>query len=83
LGRLDLAQSTRSLAPLSRCRARPARGTVRDSCPMGGFEPEAVTEALHIDRARYEVALLVALGYRAQPQPARHRLSLNELVEYR
>lgn len=54
-----------------------------DSCPMGGFEPEAVADVLKIDRARYEVALLVALGHRAQPQPARHRLSLDELVDYR
>lgn len=54
-----------------------------DSCPMGGFEPEAVADVLKIDRAKCEVALLVALGYRAAPQPARHRLRLEELVEYR
>jgi nitroreductase len=54
-----------------------------DSCPMGGFEPEAVAEVLHIDRAKVEVALLLALGYRAQPQPAKHRLPLEELVQYR
>lgn len=54
-----------------------------DSCPMGGFEPEAVAEVLGIDRARFEVALLLALGYRAQPQPPRHRLKLSELVQYR
>jgi nitroreductase len=54
-----------------------------DSCPMGGFEPEAVAEVLKIDRARFEVALLVAVGYRAQDQPARHRLPLDRLVEYR
>jgi hypothetical protein len=27
--------------------------------------------------------LLLAVGYRAQPQPARHRLPLSALVEYR
>jgi nitroreductase len=54
-----------------------------DSCPMGGFEPEAVAEVLAIDRSRFEVALLVALGYRAQAQPPRHRLPPAELVEYR
>lgn len=54
-----------------------------DSCPMGGFEPEAVAEVLTIDRARFEVALLVALGYRAEAQPKRHRLPLGQLVEYR
>jgi nitroreductase len=54
-----------------------------DSCPMGGFEPEAIVEALKIDRARFEVALLVALGYRAQPQPTKHRLPLDQVMEYR
>ncbi len=53
-----------------------------DSCPMGGFEPEAVAKVLQIDRGKVEVALLLALGYRAQPQPPKHRLSLAELVQY-
>ena len=54
-----------------------------DSCPMGGFEAEAVAEVLHVDRSRFEVALLLALGYRAQPQPAKHRLPIEELVTFR
>ncbi|HUH83962.1 MAG TPA: NAD(P)H-dependent oxidoreductase [Stellaceae bacterium] len=54
-----------------------------DSCPMGGFEPEAVAETLHIDRSKVEVALLLALGYRAQPQPPKQRLPLAEIVQYR
>jgi nitroreductase len=54
-----------------------------DSCPMGGFEPEAVAETLQIDRSKVEVALLLALGYRAQPQPPKHRLPLAQVVEYR
>ena len=54
-----------------------------DSCPMGGFEAEAVAEVLHVDRSRFEVALLLALGYRAQPQPAKHRLPMEELVTFR
>jgi nitroreductase len=54
-----------------------------DSCPMGGFEPEAVAEVLRIDRKRFEIAVMLAIGYRAQPQPAKQRLPLAELVEYR
>ena len=54
-----------------------------DTCPMGGFEPEAVAAVLGIDRVRYEVALLLAVGHRAQPQPGKHRLPLAEIVEYR
>jgi nitroreductase len=36
-----------------------------DNCPMGGFEPEAVADVLQIDRGKFDVALLLALGYRA------------------
>jgi nitroreductase len=54
-----------------------------DSCPMGGFEPEAVAEVLAIDRKRFEIAVMLAMGYRAQPQPSKQRLPLAELVEYR
>lgn len=58
-----------------------------DSCRIGGFDPESVAKLLKIDCTRFEVAVLVALGYRAQPhaqvQPPRHRLTLDQLVEYR
>jgi len=54
-----------------------------DTCPMGGFEPEAVADTLGIDRQKYAVALIVAAGYRGQVQPPKQRLSLSELVTYR
>ncbi len=54
-----------------------------DTCPIGGFEPEAVAEILGIDREKYAVALIVAVGYRGQTQPPKHRLPLSELVTYR
>ena len=54
-----------------------------DSCPMGGFNPEAVAEVLQIDRSNVEVALLLALGYRTGLQPPRHRLPMAALVQYR
>jgi nitroreductase len=53
-----------------------------DSCPMGGFTPEAVADVLRIDRNQVEIALLLALGYRARPQPPHHRLTMAELVQY-
>ncbi|HEV2551604.1 MAG TPA: NAD(P)H-dependent oxidoreductase [Stellaceae bacterium] len=52
-----------------------------DSCPMGGFSPEAVAEVLKINRGEVEIALLLALGYRAGTQPGRHRLPMTELVQ--
>ena len=54
-----------------------------DSCPIGAFEPTAVQQLLELDAERYAVALLLPLGYRAKPQPPKHRLALAELVEYR
>lgn len=54
-----------------------------DTCPIGGFEPEAVADILGIDRAKYSIALIVAAGYRAQPQPSKQRLPLADLVTYR
>jgi nitroreductase len=54
-----------------------------DSCPMGGFEPEAVAHVLQIDRSKVEVALLLALGYRTQPPPPKQRLPLSELMHRR
>lgn len=54
-----------------------------DSCPIGGFNAAAVRQVLALDATRHEVALLLPLGYRAKPQPPKHRLTLAELVEYR
>ena len=54
-----------------------------DTCPMGGFEPAAVADILGIDRGKYAIALIVAAGYRAQPQPTKQRLPLNDIVTYR
>ena len=55
-----------------------------DTCPMGGFDPEPVAEVLAVDRSRVEIALLLAVGYRAQQAaPKKQRLPLADLVEYR
>ena len=54
-----------------------------DSCPIGAFEPDQVRNVLQIDDAQYEVALVLPLGYRDHPQPAKHRLPFSDLVEFR
>ena len=54
-----------------------------DSCPIGGFDRASVHRVLGIDETKHEVALILCLGYRAQPQPLKRRLPLAELVEYR
>jgi nitroreductase len=54
-----------------------------DTCPMEGFEKDRVEAILEIDTSRFEVAVLVALGYRAEEQTTRLRHSMGQLVEFR
>ncbi|MBW2593671.1 MAG: NAD(P)H-dependent oxidoreductase, partial [Deltaproteobacteria bacterium] len=54
-----------------------------DSCPIEGFEKEAVEKVLKIDSNQYEVAVIVALGFRSGEQSVRRRHSFQDLVEYR
>ena len=54
-----------------------------DSCPIGGFSASAVLDTLGITSRAEVVALVIALGYRDHEPPARQRLPLSELVEYR
>ncbi|MBC2705726.1 MAG: NAD(P)H-dependent oxidoreductase [Desulfobacula sp.] len=53
-----------------------------DSCPIEGFEKELVEKALNIDTNQYEVAVVVALGYRTKEQPERRRHPMESVVEY-
>lgn len=53
-----------------------------DSCPMEGFDRNAVEKIMGIDTDTYGVVLLVPFGYRVYEQPALHRSELTELVTY-
>jgi nitroreductase len=53
-----------------------------DSCPMEGFEKDMVEEFLGIDTIKYEVSVIVALGYRANAQSKRIRHVKKNIVEY-
>ena len=53
-----------------------------DSCPIEGFEKAKVEAALALEPAR-SVALLVAFGYRLNPQPEHWRLDRDTIVERR
>jgi nitroreductase len=50
---------------------------------MEGFEKDRVERILEIDTQKFEVAVLVALGYRLDKQPLRRRHSKEKLVEIR
>jgi len=54
-----------------------------DSCPMEGFEKDRVESILEIDTREFEVAVLVALGFRKEDQTPRRRHGLGEMVEFR
>ena len=54
-----------------------------DSCPIEGFEKKGVEEVLAINTEQFEVAVIVALGYRLGEQTPRLRFSFDEVVEYR
>lgn len=54
-----------------------------DSCPIEGFDYAKVDALLGIDTAVYQSALVIPFGYRANEQRGKHRLSLNEVVEFK
>lgn len=53
-----------------------------DSCPMEGFDRDAVEKIMGIDTEVYGVPLLIPFGYRVNEQPPLHRSELSELVTY-
>ncbi len=53
-----------------------------DSCPIEGFDVDAVEEYFGIDRSKERIAVIVTFGYRKNPQPPKKRLPLSELVTY-
>ncbi|MDY0265756.1 MAG: nitroreductase family protein, partial [Sulfurospirillum cavolei] len=52
-----------------------------DSCPIEGFEKENLEKALELDTSKYQVAIVLPLGYRINPQPAHLRVPYDEIVE--
>ncbi|MBF0516865.1 MAG: NAD(P)H-dependent oxidoreductase [Nitrospirae bacterium] len=54
-----------------------------DSCPIGGMSVPKVMEALDLDGLKYVVSLILPFGYRLNPQPQKHRLAFDEVVEFR
>lgn len=47
---------------------------------MGGFNPDAVAEVLNVDTSKYQVALMVALGYSTDTEPKKRVLRPYETV---
>jgi len=53
-----------------------------DSCPIEGFEKEPIEELLGIDTDKFQLSVILPLGYRVNPQPKRIRLDFDEVVEF-
>jgi nitroreductase len=53
-----------------------------DSCPIEGFEKHKAEKILKIDTKKYEIAVLVALGYRLKEQTKRHRHPMETKIEF-
>jgi nitroreductase len=57
-----------------------------DSCPIEGFEQanaEAILEqAGHLEGGRFGLAVMVAFGYRINPQPAKTRQAMADVVRW-
>lgn len=54
-----------------------------DSCPIEGFEKSKVEALLELNLSEYQLAAMMPLGYRVDPQQPRCRLAFDEVVEYR
>jgi nitroreductase len=54
-----------------------------DSCAIGGYLADEVKKLFDIDGERYEIALVLAIGYCADTAPEKLRLPMTDLVEYR
>ncbi len=53
-----------------------------DSCPIEGFEKEAVEEILELDTSKYQLSVILPLGYRINEQSSQQRLAFDEVVEF-
>jgi len=53
-----------------------------DSCPIEGMDRKKVEEVLRLDTTKFQVALILPFGYRANPQPKRIRRDLDDICEF-
>lgn len=53
-----------------------------DSCPMEGFDEEALDKLLGLDTKKQRAAIMIPFGYRINPQPQKYRRDLNDIVKW-
>src|SRR5574344_1841769 len=53
-----------------------------DSCPIEGFDKIDVEKALNLDTNKYQVSVILPLGYRVKEQSKQLREKLEDIVEF-
>jgi nitroreductase len=53
-----------------------------DSCPIEGFEKEKLEKLLGLDTGKWQVSVVLPLGYRINEQSTQLRLPFDEVVEF-
>ncbi len=53
-----------------------------DTCAIEGFEKEKVEDILGLDSSKYQVSVMMPIGYRINPQSVQHREDLKDIVEF-
>ena len=53
-----------------------------DSCPIEGLEKENVEKVLGLDTSKYQLSMLLPLGYRINPQSKQLREPFEDIVEF-
>lgn len=53
-----------------------------DSCPIEGFEKDNVEKVLNLDTKKYQVSVILPLGYRINEQSTQLREKLEDIVEF-
>ncbi|MDA7817523.1 NAD(P)H-dependent oxidoreductase [Sulfurimonas sp.] len=53
-----------------------------DSCPIEGFDKDAVEKILELDTTKYQLSCVLPFGYRLNEQSTQQRLPFDEVVEF-
>lgn len=53
-----------------------------DSCPIEGFEKENVEKVLNLDTTKYQLSMLLPLGYRNNSQSKQLREPFEDIIEF-
>lgn len=53
-----------------------------DSCPIEGFDKEDVEKVLNLDTKKYQVSVILPLGYRVKEQSIKQREKLEDIIEF-